>query len=117
MERIYRRFHHIDKVIGIFSEYLKTHGTTTFPEDAKRVNVELFFSKAGQDVGRVLCEIQSIFAEMKTIEVKNSNFQSQQNSIGGLSSQPKIDLWVIYREYETLVDYSYQLLSVLLDEN
>jgi hypothetical protein len=118
LEKIYRRFYHIGDVIVIFKEYLRKNGTKTFPEDEKLQTVLKFFANAKDGVARILCEIQSIFAEIKVYERVTADTENKPSTaLKKISDSPKIDLWVIYREYETLVDYSFQLLSVLLDEN
>jgi hypothetical protein len=119
LEKIYKRFHHIGNVIDIFREYLIERGASTFPKLYEREKVTEFFTQAKQQVEGILCEIQTIFVEIKTFEEYEDikeNIHNRPRPNDQISEEPKIDLWVIYREYETLVDYSYQLLSALLEE-
>lgn len=114
LETIYLQFSHIESTIEAFEEYVKRHDN--FIPDHKKKNVDTFFEHAKTNVTHILCVIKAIapklygMHEKKVAEAANKKY----DKIDGV--QPRNDFWVMYREYEIILDYSYQLLSTILEE-
>lgn len=111
---IFHRFNHIEATIEAFEKYVSSH--ESFIPAQKRKYVNEFFENAKQNVTRILCVIKAIIPELYGIyEKKLNEADKQYENID--KNQPRNDFWVMYREYEIILDYSYQMLSSILDDN
>lgn len=96
-------------------DYTKNNIDRIVHLEQKQKLVTEFFSIAKDNIGRVLCAIRgTIFTmiDMASEEIEKTSKLSKFNIIDG--RQIRFDYWVMYREYETLVDYTYQMLDAIL---
>lgn len=85
-------------------------GTRLLNVDQVNISTRLF-KNATDGIHDVLCEIEGIFSDMSI------------NPRTDLDITPfvmdkfiKLNHWLVYREYENLMDYSHKLLKVITDE-
>lgn len=105
----------METVVMAIEDYTKNNIDRIVHLEQKQKLVTEFFSKAKDNIGRVLCAIRgTIFTmiDMASEEIEKTSKLSKFNIIDG--RQIRFDYWVMYREYETLVDYTYQMLDAIL---
>lgn len=69
------------------------------------------FKSASDDIMAVLCDIQSLFLDM-AIDPR----QDLDITPFVLDNFIKLNHWLVYREYENLMDYSHKLLKIITDD-
>jgi hypothetical protein len=107
----------MEAVIMALEEYANKNLDRVASED-KGKDVKVFFDHAKTNVGRILCLIRGIVTHLIDTDLTDGTVKSlKQSKYDHLNSQVKFDYWVMYREYEVLLDYSYQMLkSIVGDE-
>lgn len=80
--------------------------------NVKELNISTrLFKNATEGIQRVLCDIQAIFLDMglnPQTDIDITPFV--------LDEYVKLNHWLVYREYENLMDYSHKLLKAITEE-
>lgn len=110
MGKIYQRFQRIGvgvQIVNKWNELASAGESTLLNTDQVNVSTKLFVN-ATNGIREVLCQIQGIFLDM-AIDPKTD-----------LDITPfimdkfiKLNHWLVYREYENLMDYSHKLLTII----
>ncbi|CAO1396592.1 unnamed protein product [Diamesa serratosioi] len=110
--KIYRRFQRIAIGIAIVNQWneLATQRTIELNEFQLRSSKSLFHN-AQEKVNSVLCEIHSALLDMSVDPHVDLDIKPLQ-----MDEYIKLQHWLIYREYENLLDYSTQLLNIIKSE-
>jgi hypothetical protein len=111
--KIYQRFQRIGvgvQIVNKWNELASMEGTTLLNTNQVNVSTRLF-KNATDGIHEVLCQIQGIFLDM-AIDPRTD-----------LDITPfimdkfiKLNHWLVYREYENLMDYSHKLLTIITDD-
>lgn len=113
MGKIYQRFQRIGvgvQIVNKWNELASMEGTDLLDTDQVNTSSHLF-KNATEGISEVLCQIQGIFFDM-SIDPRTD-----------LDITPfvmdefiKLNHWLVYREYENLMDYSHKLLTIITDD-
>lgn len=78
-------------------------------------HVTEFFSNARTHIDRLLCIIRGIIYHH--IDQINEGSEKKAEKVNELNGRRiRFDYWIMYREYETLIDYTYQMMNALVGE-
>lgn len=85
-------------------------GTTLLNTDQVNISKKLF-RNATEGIREVLCQIQGIFLDMAVDPRTDLDVKPFV-----LDKFIKLNHWLVYREYENLMDYSHKLLKIITDD-
>lgn len=86
-------------------------GTTLLNTEQVNISTKLF-KNATEGIHEVLCQIQSIFLDMSINPKTDLDITPFV-----LDKFIKLNHWLVYREYENLMDYSHKLLKIITDDH
>lgn len=113
MGKIYQRFQRIGvgvQIVNKWNELASMDGTTLLTPEQVNVSSKLF-KNATEGIHEVLCSIQAIFYDMAIDPRTDLDIKPFI-----LDKFIKLNHWLVYREYENLMDYSHKLLKIITDD-
>lgn len=111
LEKIYQRFDHLEAVVLMLENYANEHSQAVVYDHRKK-DVTSFFENAKTDFERILCHIKGIVSHLYRV---TDGDKGRITVAYPEKHDVKFDYWYMYREYETIVDYSYQMLNAILN--
>lgn len=110
MGKIYQRFQRIGvgvQIVNKWNDLASMEGTTLLNTDQVNISTKLF-KNATEGIHDVLCEIQGIFRDMAIDPRTDLDITPFI-----LDKFIKLNHWLVYREYENLMDYSHKLIKII----
>ncbi|CRK91186.1 CLUMA_CG004869, isoform B [Clunio marinus] len=110
--KIYQRFQRIGvgvQIVNKWNNIASMEGTHLLNTEQVNISTKLF-KNATEGIHEVLCQIQAIFYDM-AIDPKTD----MDITPFVMDKFIRLNHWLVYREYENLMDYSHKLLKIMTD--